>query len=172
MVRRSACWGSKSVDARTISSPTRQPAAFRTSIEVLPASAVLASLVQVFFPITVQVQGSAHEHDPAVNGSFVPPTPLISSSLTLLVKVIVALRVWGWLFSTNLQLPVQHDPLGGQFKIFIVCEAQFAVDRQTAQRRRTDIEDNVHVLANGDKRRLRLAPFCLPRWPDQTSVPL
>ena len=36
IVRLSACRGSKSVDARTISSPTRQPAEFRTSIEVLP----------------------------------------------------------------------------------------------------------------------------------------
>jgi hypothetical protein len=41
MLRRSACRGSKSVDARTISSPTRQPAAFRTWIEVAPAFAVL-----------------------------------------------------------------------------------------------------------------------------------
>jgi len=46
MLRRSACRGSKSVDARTISSPTRQPAAFRTWIEVAPAFAVLDSFVQ------------------------------------------------------------------------------------------------------------------------------
>src|SRR6187431_1185394 len=45
MVRRSACRGSKSVDARTISSPTRQPEASSTSIDVLPAFAVLLSLV-------------------------------------------------------------------------------------------------------------------------------
>ena len=60
------------------------------------------------------------------------------------------MRVWGPGFSANLQLPVQHDPLGGQFKILIVCEAEFAVDRQTAQRRRTDVEDNILALVNGD----------------------
>ena len=39
VVRRSAWRGSKSVDARTISSPTRQPEASSTSIDVLPAFA-------------------------------------------------------------------------------------------------------------------------------------
>ena len=48
--------------------------------------------------------------------------------------------------SADFQFPVQHDPLGGQFKVAIVCEAEFAVDRQTAQRRRTDVEDHVPCL--------------------------
>ena len=146
MVRRSACLGSKSVDARTISSPTRQPAAFRTCIEVLPASAVLASLVQVFCPITVQVQGSAHEHDPAV-------TAVIRSthSTDIFVFDVVGegngrLARVGPGFGADFQFPVQHDPLGGQFKVGIVGEAEFAVDRQTAQRRRTDVEDDVLAL--------------------------
>src|SRR5262249_446444 len=55
----------------------------------------------------------------------------------------------GFGFRANLQLPVDHDPLGGQFQIFIVRKAQFAVDRQTAHRRRTDIEDTPHVSAEG-----------------------
>ena len=78
-------------------------------------------------PITVQVQGSAHEHDPAV-------TAVISTHSThIFVFDVVSegncrLARVGFGFRANLQLPVHHDPLGGQFKIFIVCEAQFAVD--------------------------------------------
>ena len=101
-------------------------------------------------PITVQVQGSAHEHDPAVNfvsrsthSTYIFVFDVVREGNCRLARV-------GGLFSTNLQLPVQHDPLGGQFKIPIVCEAQFAVDRQTVQRRRTDIEDNIHALVDGD----------------------
>src|SRR5215475_13919535 len=45
---------------------------------------------------------------------------------------------------------MQHDPLGGQFKVAIVCEAEFAIDRQTAQRGRTDVEDDVLARCNGD----------------------
>src|SRR6185436_814360 len=88
---------------------------------------------------TVQVQGSAHEHDPAVN--FVRRS---AHSTYIFVFDVVRegnCRLAGvrGFFSTDLQFPVQHDPLGGQFNILIVCEAQFAVDRQTVQRRRTDI---------------------------------
>ena len=89
MVRRSACRGSKSVDARTISSPTRQPAAFSTWIELLPASAVLASLVQVFVRSPCRFRVPPEIMIPR------SPMPIISSSLTLLVRVMVALRVWG-----------------------------------------------------------------------------
>src|SRR5262249_49472716 len=56
----------------------------------------------------------------------------------------------GGLFSTNLQLPVHHDPLGGQFKILIICKAQFALDSETTQRRRTDVEDHVLAFFNAD----------------------
>ena len=62
----------------------------------------------------------------------------------------VALLRVGLGFGADLQLPVHHDPLGGQFEVLIVCEAQFAVDCQTVQRRRTDIEDDVHVPPDGD----------------------
>src|SRR5207244_13016692 len=53
-------------------------------------------------------------------------------------------------FGADFQFPVQHDPLGGQFKVSVVGEAEFAVDRQTAQRRRTDVEDHVLAFFNGD----------------------
>jgi hypothetical protein len=80
-------------------------------------------------PVTVQVQGSAHEHDPAV-------TAVIRSTRSRHIFVFdvvgegnCGLARVGLGFRANLQLAVHHDPLGGQFKIFIICEAQFAVDR-------------------------------------------
>ena len=90
IVRRSACRGSKSVDARTISSPARQPAASRTCMELLPAAAVWASLVQVC------VRSPCRFRVPPV--SMMPRSPISfmgSSSGTVLVRVMVALRVWG-----------------------------------------------------------------------------
>ena len=141
MVRRSACLGSKSVDARTISSPTRQPAAFRTSYRGAACVGRVGQLGPGVRPITVQVQGSAHEHDPAV-------TAVIRSthSTDIFVFDVVGegngrLARMGPGFGADFQFPVQHDPLGGQFKVGVVGEAEFAVDRQTAQRRRTDVED-------------------------------
>ena len=99
----------------------------------------------------MQVQGAAHEHDPAV-------TAVIRSTHATDVFVFDVVgegdgrlaRV-GPGFGADLQFPVQHDPLGGQFKVGIVGEAEFAVDRQTAQRRRTDVEDHVLAFCNGDR---------------------
>ena len=98
----------------------------------------------------MQVQGSTHHHDPAV-------TAVIRStdSTHIFVFDVVGegncgLARMGPGFGADFQFPVHHDPFGGQFQIFIVRKAQFAVDRQTAQRRRSDIEDDVHVLINGD----------------------
>src|SRR5687767_7985121 len=53
-------------------------------------------------------------------------------------------------FGADFQFPVQQDPLGGQFKVSVVGKAEFAVDRQTAQRRRTDVEDDFLACWNGD----------------------
>src|SRR6185312_10741892 len=99
---------------------------------------------------TVQVQGSAHEHHPAVtavirstDSAHIFVFDVVGESNGRLARV-------GGLFSPNLQLPVHHDPLGGQFKILTVCEAQFAFDRQAVQRRRTDVEDHVLASFNGD----------------------
>ena len=122
MVRSSAWWGSKSVDATTICSPFFQSPGFKTSMVLLPAAAVFVSLVQEFFSVPCRLRVP-----PII---MIPRSPIVSMSSpgTLLVRVMVALRLWGLGFRTNLQLPVHHDPLGGQFKIFIICEAQFAVD--------------------------------------------
>ena len=99
----------------------------------------------------MQVQGSAHEHDPAV-------TAVIRSthSTDIFVFDVVGegdgrLACMGPGFGADFQFPVQHDPLGGQFKVAVVGEAEFAVDRQTAQRRRTDVEDHVLAFCNGDR---------------------
>ena len=88
IARRSAWRGSKSVDASTISSPTRQPAALSTSIEVLPAFAVLESLLQVLVrsPCRLRVP-------PEIMIPRSPMPAMTSSPFTVLVRVIVALRV-------------------------------------------------------------------------------
>src|SRR3984885_12346987 len=83
MVRFSACVESKSVDARTITPPFRQPLPFNTSILALPAFAVPASLVQEFVRSPCRFR--------------VPPAIMIPRSLpgTFSVRVMVALRVCG-----------------------------------------------------------------------------
>ena len=119
-------------------------------MEVLPAVGVSGQLGPGVRPIAVQVQGSAHEHDPAVNAVI-----RSTHSTDIFVFDVVGegngrLARMGPGFGADFQFPVQHDPLGGQFKVGIVCEAEFAVDRQTAQRRRTDVEDDVLARCNGD----------------------
>ena len=86
-------------------SPARQPAAFRTSIELLPASAVLDSFVQEFVRLPCRFSVPPIIMIPRSLRSFAPPIPLISSSLTLSVRVIVALRVWGPGFGADFQFP-------------------------------------------------------------------
>ena len=123
MVRLSAWWGSKSVDATTIASPFFQSPAFKTSIVLLPAAAVFASLVQESFRLPCRLRVPPM--------SMIPRSPIASYVFTrdVIGQGNGRIARVGAGFSTNLQLPVQHDPLGGQFKIFIICEAQFAVDR-------------------------------------------
>ena len=77
----------------------------------------------------MQVQGSTHQHDPAV-------TAVIRSthSTDVFVFDVVGegngrLARVGVGFRANLQLPVHHDPLGGQFQILVIREAEFAVER-------------------------------------------
>jgi hypothetical protein len=53
-------------------------------------------------------------------------------------------------FGADFQFAVQHDPLGGEFEVGIVREAEFAFDGQTAERRRTDVEDDVLARWNRD----------------------
>ena len=92
----------------------------------------------------MQVQGSARDHDPAVTHArhHVFTLDVIGEGDGRLVRV-------GARFAADGQLPVQHDPLGGQLQVGIVCEGELAVDGQTAQRRRTDVEDHFLVSANG-----------------------
>jgi len=98
----------------------------------------------------VQVQGSTHHHDPAVTA-----VSRSTHSTHIFVFDVVGegncgLSRMGLGFGADFQLPVHHHPLGGQFEILIVRKAQFAVDRQTAQRRRRDVEDDVCIVLNGD----------------------
>ena len=53
-------------------------------------------------------------------------------------------------FGADFQLPEQHDPFGGQLDVGFIREAQFALDGQTVQRRRTHVEDHVLATFNGD----------------------
>ena len=96
-------------------------------------------------PITVQVQRSARDHDPAVTHArhdvFI--RDFIGEGDRRVARV-------GARFAADGQLPVQHDPLGGQLQVGIVREGELAVDRHTAQRRRTDVEDHFLVSANRD----------------------
>src|SRR5580698_5316884 len=94
MVRSSAWWGSKSVDARTIVWPFFQSPGVKTWMVLLPAAAVCASLVQEFFSVPCRFRVPPISMIPRSLRSF-PPNPPKSSSLTLSVSVIVALRVWG-----------------------------------------------------------------------------
>src|SRR5262249_18839947 len=66
-------------------------------------------------PITVQVQGSAHEHDPAVTAVF------STQSTKIFVFDVVGegncrLARVGFGFGADFQFPVHHDPLGGEFR--------------------------------------------------------
>ena len=90
MVRRSACRGSKSVEARTISSPTFQPLASSTWIEVAPALAVADSLLQLLV-----VEPCRFRVPPESMMPRSPMPPMTSSPFTWSVRVMVALRVWG-----------------------------------------------------------------------------
>jgi hypothetical protein len=99
----------------------------------------------------VQAQGSAHEHDPAVAAV----TRATDTTHVFVFNVVGEgngrfARV-GSGFGADFQCPVHHDPFGGQFEIIVVSEAQRAIDRDTAQRRRSDVEDDVHVLLDGDR---------------------
>ena len=86
--------------------------------------------------------------------SMMPRSPMPcheSSSGTLLVRVIVALRVWGLASVPICQLPVQHDPLGGQLEVGL-SSAKLSLPSivRPSQRRRADVEDDVLVLGDGD----------------------
>ena len=101
-------------------------------------------------PVTVKIEGSAHEQDPAVHA-----VRRSTHSTDVFVFDVVGegdgrlARVRS-LFSADLQFPVQHDPLGGQFNVLIVREAEFAVDGHAVQRRRSDVENYLLVFLDDD----------------------
>ncbi len=146
MVRSSVCFESKSVEARAITSPLRQPAAFSTLILAAPALAVAESLVQAFLRSAVQAQGAAQHHDAAVaHGVDVLILDGVGQGDGRLAGVGLGL-------AADVQLAAgQVDPLGRQLQILVVGEAELAVDGQAAERRRTDVEDDVPVPADGHR---------------------
>src|SRR5215470_13269044 len=82
--------------------------------------------------------------------SVVPPTPLMSSSLTLFVKVMVALRVCG-----DFSVPISNSPCNMIHSVVSSTSAVFAkleltVNGHTTQRRRVDVEDHFLACVNGD----------------------
>src|SRR6185503_910220 len=98
------------------------------------------------------VQGAAHEHDPAVNAltrdgrcgnTDVFAFDVVGERDGRLARV-------GPGFGADFQFAVHHDPLGRQFQVGSVREAELAVDSHTAERRRTDVEDDVLARGNGD----------------------
>ncbi len=70
MVRLSAWWGSKSVDATTICVAFFPVTGIQDFDCVATRGGCFCQLGPGVFPITVQAQGSAHEHDPAVTHCF------------------------------------------------------------------------------------------------------
>ena len=109
---------------------------------LLPASAVLGQLGPGVGAVAVQVQRAAREHD----------APIAHAHQLLTLDVVGqrdgGLVLVGLGFGADLQLPVHHDPLGGQGQVGLVREAQLAVDRQAVQRRWTHVQH--HVLATCD----------------------
>ncbi len=52
------------------------------------------------------------------------PMPISCSSLTLSVRVMVALCVKGLASVPICKFPVHHDPLGGELQVGLVCEGR------------------------------------------------
>jgi hypothetical protein len=102
--------------------------------------------------VTVQVQSAAHDHDPAVN-ALTRDTRWRNADVFAFHIVGEGNRRFARVgpgFGADFQFPVQHDPLGGQLKVLVVCEAESAVDRHTAERRRTDVENDIFIRCNSD----------------------
>src|SRR5690606_30708075 len=94
--------------------------------------------------ITVQVQGPAGDQDPAVSHAVdVFARDIVGQGDRRIARVRLALV-------TDLQLPAQQYPLGGELEIRVVGKAELAVDIHAMQRRRTDIEDDVQTRADSD----------------------
>ncbi len=82
--------------------------------------------------------------------SFVPPIPLISSSLTLSVRVMVALCVWGLA-----SVPISSSPCTMIHSVvssrsLLSAKLSLPLIVKPCSAGGADIEDDVHVLLNGD----------------------
>ena len=112
MVRRSACRGSKSVEARTISSPDPPVRGVQHFDRVAAGLGRLGQLGPGVRAVAVQVQRAARDHDPAVahahHAVFV--LDVVGEGDGRLARVGLGL-------GADVQLPVQHDPLGGQLQV-------------------------------------------------------
>jgi hypothetical protein len=95
--------------------------------------------------IAVQVQCAARDHDAAITHA--GHDVFVGDGVGEGDRRVARVRVR---FAADGQLAVQHDPLGGQLEIGSVREGELAVDRETAERRRTDVEDHVLVSTNDD----------------------
>ena len=100
--------------------------------------------------VAVQVQGAAQHHDATVpHGIDVFIGEIVGQGDRRLVRIGLGL-------AADVELAALHiDPLGRQREIAIVRKAELAVDRQAAQRRRTDVENDVLVPA--DRHRVAFA---------------
>src|SRR5690606_13784069 len=94
---------------------------------------------------TVQVQCAAGDHDAAVThaGHDLLALDVVGEGDRRLARV----RAGG---RADLQLAVQHDPLGRQLQVGVVGEAELADDGKAAKGGRADVQHHVHVLADDD----------------------
>src|SRR5690606_9132406 len=86
--------------------------------------------------VAVQVQGATGDHDASVTHTH-----------QLLTLDVVSERDGGVVgvglgFGTDFQFAVHHDPLSVQRQVGFIGEAQLAVDGETVECRRVDVEDN------------------------------
>src|SRR6185503_17022714 len=96
-------------------------------------------------PIAVQVQCAARDHDPAVTHA--GHDVFVGDGVGEGDRRVARVRAR---FAADRELAVQHDPLGGQLEVGVVRERELAVDRETAERGRADVEDHVLVAADRD----------------------
>ena len=121
--------------ARGVEHFDRRAAGFRRVRELGPGVGAIA----------VQVQRSARDHDAAVTHA--GHDVFIGDGIGERDRRVA--RVRGG-FAADRELAVQHDPLGRQLEVGVVRERELAVDRETAERGRADVEDHVLVAADRD----------------------
>ena len=96
--------------------------------------------------VAVQAEGSAQQHDPTVaHGVDVLVLDVVGQGDDGLARV-------GMGLAADVELAAgQIDPVGPQLEVPVVGEAEPALDRQAAQGRRTDVEDEAPVARDGHR---------------------